>query len=100
MGDARDIQPSELFGRPLPKPPTVHDLLTDSAKSHGSKIAVACLHQKSNYLSSLSSCDASKSNHLRWSFVELLRASHAMAIALADGGVKPGVPWAITTKRP
>ena len=90
MVDARDIQPSELFGRPLPKPPTVHDLLTDSAKSHGSKIAVACLHQKSNYLSSMSSCDASKSNHLRWSFVELLRASHAMAIALADGGVKPG----------
>jgi acyl-CoA synthetase (AMP-forming)/AMP-acid ligase II len=90
MGDARDFQPSELFGRPLPKLPTVHDLLTDSAKSHGSKIAVACLHQKPDYLSSMSGCDASKSNHLRWSFDELLRASHAMAIALAERGIKPG----------
>ncbi|KAF4632901.1 hypothetical protein G7Y89_g5223 [Cudoniella acicularis] len=85
-------QPSEFFGTPLLQVPTVHDLLSGSAKRNSSKIAVACLHQKSDHLSSLSGCDTSQSahHHLRWSFGELLRASHAMALALSEAGIEPG----------
>lgn len=90
MAPSKVLQLSEAFGKPLPNLSPVHEILSNAAQKHGSSTAIVCMHQKSDFLSSLSKTDASKSKYLRWTFDELLRASHAFAMALAADGIKPG----------
>lgn len=81
---------SELIGEPLFNESTVHDILTTAAEANSSSIAVAALHQSPTYLSSLSGNATPSSTYLRWTFNELLHASHKVAVALAASGIQPG----------
>jgi acyl-CoA synthetase (AMP-forming)/AMP-acid ligase II len=82
---------SKIDGKPIPGPPkTVHDIMTKAAKENPSTPAVVCMHQPAQYLSSISGSKA-KHDYLKWTFEELLNASHATAVALAKGGVCPGM---------
>ncbi|KAL2061391.1 hypothetical protein VTL71DRAFT_7664 [Oculimacula yallundae] len=67
----------------------LHDLLKNAAINNKSKIAVVCLHQPSSFLSSIT--QSTQGDCLRWTFEELLRASHAFAQSLAAAGVRPGM---------
>jgi acyl-CoA synthetase (AMP-forming)/AMP-acid ligase II len=82
---------SKIDGKRIPGPPkTVHDIITKAAKENPNTPAVVCMHQPAEYLSSISGSKA-KSDYLKWTFEELLYASHATAVALAKGGLRPGM---------
>lgn len=82
---------SQIDGKPVPGPPkTVYDIMTSAAKKNLSTPAIVCMHQPAKYLSSISGSKA-KYDYLKWTFEELLQASHATAVALAEAGVRPGM---------
>ncbi|KAG9243562.1 hypothetical protein BJ878DRAFT_568345 [Calycina marina] len=82
---------SEIHGKKLTRPlRPVHDILTAPASTHGSKIAVVCMHQPAGLYSKVVQ-GKTTAQYLRWTFAEIIRVSHLMAIALADSGIKPGM---------
>ena len=81
---------SEAHGEPLPLPiPAFYELLRHASIKDSSKIALVCLHQSPDFLSSV--VRSQPSDYLRWTYAELMRASHAFAKALAGAGIRPGM---------
>lgn len=81
---------SESHGKPIPGSySSLHDLLTEANHQHASDTAIVCLHQKADRYPIVSS--SPDSSHLRWTFADLSRASHAFAEAMAAAGVRPGM---------
>lgn len=85
---------SEIHGKALAKPlKTLHELLSAPATTHGSNIAVVCMHQPADLYSNVAQGKAT-AEYLRWTFQEIVRASHLMAIALVEAGIRPGMTFA------
>jgi len=68
----------------------LHDVFLDAAREHPEARAVACLHQPASLLAKISGCTSTDGPHLRWTYTELVKASHAFAQRLHDAGLKPG----------
>jgi acyl-CoA synthetase (AMP-forming)/AMP-acid ligase II len=82
---------SELHGRKLDRPlKTVYDILSHPPNSHGSKVAIVSMHQPAKLYSKVFK-GIPTAEYLRWTFDEIARVSHVMALALAEGGVLPGM---------
>lgn len=67
----------------------LHDILQEAARSSASSIAIVCMHQPNAFLNSITR--SPPADYLRWTFEELVRASHAFAQALAAAGIRPGM---------
>ena len=88
-------QLSELHGKKLARPiRTVYELLTNPARKDGSKIAVVSMHQPADLYSTIAK-GTPTAEYLRWSFDEIVRVSHAMVVALAEAGIRPGMVIAV-----
>lgn len=82
---------SEIHGQQIEEQPGIlHDVLVQTASQHSAKTAVVCLHQPAD-LYSFSSRSKHDGDYLRWTFSELTKASHALALALAGSGLRPGM---------
>jgi long-subunit acyl-CoA synthetase (AMP-forming) len=69
---------------------SIYELLNEAADRYPDDIALACLHQHSDHLSSLSNDSQSKTRQpwLRWAHAELAKAGHDLAKRWA-GSVQP-----------
>lgn len=96
MGSVPDNQPlSEIRGRKLKRPAGIgYEYLKSTYSNDTSKIAIVCMDQAADLYSAISKSTPT-AKYLRWNFDEFFRVSHAMAIALAEAGIRPGMTIAV-----
>nr|POF01368.1 putative acyl-coa synthetase yngi [Quercus suber] len=86
-----DRSRSEAHGKVWSGPaPAVWDLLVEAAEKNRTKTALVCMHQTFDHLKSIAQTTQT-SGCLRWTFSELMQASHVLARSLFAAGIRPGM---------
>lgn len=73
------------------------DLLQSSARNRLTQTALHSCQQSPNHLNHLlPDCENDrKSDHLQWSYAQLLHAAKSLGTSLQNGGLKPGSKFAV-----
>lgn len=69
---------------------SLHDLLHETSEQYPDEIALACLHQSPDYLSSPAKPRSKDKPWLRWTHAELACAGRALAKRLRANAIQPG----------